>query len=417
MNRRERVLKALDFEEVRAMDLGGMLSTGISCFAYPHLVAALGLPPRKTRVHDTYQMLALPDPDVLDALDCDVVAVGEDQWTNAFEEPGRWHDFDFNGRLDGRVLYPDGFSIGNDGTVFQNEGRLRMPPSSFVFDELHGGEPLDIMDIDPPKEDPVELEKMLRNSLYSDERIISIRNYCRRAADATDRAVFFNGPGMGLLFRGGMASWSMFCLTDKDYVREIHELITKYVIMNFERLLPEIAPYIDIYMSNADDQGTQNATILPPAIFRELYVPYYKRMNDALHRSAPGVRSFLHTCGGIFDIIDDVIDAGFDVLNPVQWSAGGHSFKEWKDKCRNRIALWGGGVNSQATLPLGSVEEVRTETEEVCRYMKTDGGFVFNSIHNILAEISPDKVIAMYESAGNVLSDVERPVKAGAVSR
>ena len=255
------------------------------------------------------------------------------------------------------------------------------------------------MSIDPPKEDLEKLEGELRKSLFSDEQLRSISDYCKKVRNCTDRAVLFNGLSMGLHFRGGMAAWSMFCLTDPEYVKAVHELITEYTIMNINRLLPEIVPYIDINMSSFDDQGTQNAPILPPDVYRELYVPYYRRMNDALHSCAPEVKSFLHSCGAIYDMIDDVIDGGFDILNPVQWSAGGHSYKEWKDKSRNRIALWGGGINSQETLPFGMVEEVNSEAAEVCTYMSEDGGYVFNSIHNILAEIAPEKIIAMYRAA------------------
>jgi len=401
MNRRERVIKNLNFEKSSAIDLGGMASTGISCFAYPRLVESLGLPPRLPRVYDTGQMLALPDIDVLDALNCDVVTVCSDSYTNAFVEPERWFPYDFNGRLPALVQKPEIFSTEPDGSIIQSDSPdvLKMVSSSYVFDSPHGGQPLDIMSLDPPKEDLKKLEEELIESLFTEEKIRSISDYCKKVRKSTDRAVLFNGLQMPLQFRGGMASWSMFCLTDPEYVKSVHELITRYSIENINRLLPEIAPYIDINMSNADDQGTQNAPILPPRVYRELYVPYYKRMNDALHTHGPELKSFLHSCGAIYDLIDDVIDGGFDILNPVQWSAGGHSYREWKDKSRNRIALWGGGVNSQATLPLGTVDDVYYEAREVSSYLSEDGGFVFNSIHNILAEIPPEKIIAMYKSA------------------
>jgi uroporphyrinogen decarboxylase len=401
MTKRERILKTLNFEKSSAIDLGGMASTGISCFAYPHLVESLGLPPRLPRVYDTGQMLALPDIDVLDALNCDVVTVCTDSYTNAFEEPERWFPYDFNGRLPAMVQKPEKFSADPDGTIIQTDSQdvLKMVSSSYVFDSPHGGQPLDIMSLDPPKEDLKKIEEDLKESLFTSEKIRSISDYCISVRNSTDRAVFFNGLKMPLHFRGGMASWSMFCLTDPEYVKSVHELITRYSIENINRLLPEIAPYIDINMSNSDDQGTQNAPILPPHVYRELYVPYYRRMNDALHSHAPELKSFLHSCGAIYDLIDDVIDGGFDILNPVQWSAGGHSYKEWKDKSRNRISLWGGGVNSQATLPLGTVDDVYREVGEVCSYLNEDGGFVFNSIHNILAEIPAEKIKAMYRAA------------------
>ena len=98
-----------------------------------------------------------------------------------------------------------------------------------------------------------------------------------------------------------------------------------------------------------------------------------------------------------------MIDAGFDVLNPVQWSAGGRSWPEWKDACRGRIALWGGGVNTQRTLPLGTVADVERETREAVSDLSEGGGYVFAAIHNILAEIDPRKVVAMYRTASAVV--------------
>ena len=93
------------------------------------------------------------------------------------------------------------------------------------------------------------------------------------------------------------------------------------------------------------------------------------------------------------------MESGFDVLNPVQWTAGGHSYREWKDKARGRLALWGGGVNAEGTLLLGTVEDVADEACAVMRVLNQDGGFVFCNIHNLLAEVPPEKIIAMYRAA------------------
>jgi uroporphyrinogen decarboxylase len=133
--------------------------------------------------------------------------------------------------------------------------------------------------------------------------------------------------------------------------------------------MPEIAPYVDVIWAASDDWGTQNSTIASPETFRTLFLPYRRRINDELHRLAPDSKVFLHSCGAIYDIIDQVIECSFDVLNPVQWCAGRRSYKEWKDKARMRIALWGGGVNSQVTLPLGTVEDVEREVREVASYL------------------------------------------------
>ncbi len=396
---RERVLQALNFQTPDRMpkDLGGMRSTSISAFAYPKLVAALGLPPRLPRVEDTGQMLALPDLDVLDALGVDVVAI-LDGATNAFEQPELWRDYDFNGRLPALVRYPENFRTLPDGTILQGRSQ-RMPPSSYVFDEEHGGQPLDLS-ADLPKLDLKHLRQSMQSGVIQDERIVSIRGLCRRVRESTDRAVFFNdgalSAGIGIGAHSGLAIFPMLCLTEPDYVTELHEIVTERAVANVRALLPEIHQDIDIIMLTADDWGTQRNLIASPKVYRELFLPYYRRITDECHRIAPQVKLFIHSCGAIYDLIDLLIESGFDILNPVQWCAGKHSYREWKDKARGRIALWGGGVNSQVTLPLGSVDDVRREVAEVTAYLNQDGGYVFCNVHNILAEIAPEKVMAMY---------------------
>ncbi len=404
MTGRERVLAALHFATTdRApMDLGGMPSTNISCFAYPGLVSALGLSPRRPRVYDTGQMLALPETDTLDALQCDVVTL-QRNLTNAFPQDALWRPYDFNGRLDALVLDPGAFEALPDGTILQRGGASKMPPDAYVFDEEHAGQPM-LLHGDLPKPDLDQISEELDAALLTQAEINHIAALSRQAREATDRAILFNGlhAGIGIANFGGLAVFPMLCLTEPAYVTELHELIVSHVLRQIERLLPVLSPNIDVFMCSADDWGTQNATIASPEVFATLFKPYYKRMNDAIHELAPNVKTFLHSCGAIYAIIDDIVESGFDALNPVQWTAGGHHWREWKDKARGRIALWGGGVDTQTTLPLGSVEQVEQQVREIVAYMKEDGGYVFCAIHNILAEIDPQKVIALYRAAASV---------------
>ncbi len=399
MTRRERVMKALAFEAVDRvpLDLGGMNSTGVSCFAYPGLVKALGLPPRRPRIHDTGQMLALPDTDVLDALDCDVATVHLDV-TNAYEQPGLWHPYDFNGRLDALVCHPEDFSVLDDGSIKQ--GANLMPPASHVFESEHGGQPL-ILTGDIPKPDLNEIRKQQQENALTDERVKAIAEHCRRAREATGRAILFNGIGAGIGIGGftGIAMFPMLCLTEPEFVLELHETVVGHNIAETTKLLEAVHPYVDIYMCCPDDWGTQNQTVASPETYRSLFKPFYQRFNDAVRQAAPNIKTFLHCCGAVYDLIDDFVESGFDALNPVQWTAGGHSYAEWKDKARGRIALWGGGVNAQATLPLGSLEDVKREVSEIVPYLVQDSGFVFCAIHNLLAEIPGDKIAAMYQTA------------------
>ena len=413
MTSRDRVMESLRFRtpDRVPLDLGGMRSTGISAFTYPGLRAALGLPRSRPRIHDTNQALALPERDVLDALGCDVVHVTLDECTNAFEEPRRWKPFGFGGRLDALVPRPEAFAVRQDGTIEQRgtDGAVsRMVPGSYVFDAEHAGEPLDLeAEIAEPDWDAKRRELDRRS--FSAERLASIAAYCRRVRESTDRAVFLNGWQSAIGFPGGMAAFSLRCLLHPAWVRELHRMEADHMARQAELLLPAVADSVDVVMLAADDQGTQNGPILPPAVYRDLYVPAYRRITDACHRAAPGVKLFLHSCGAIFELLPHVVDAGFDVLNPVQWSAGGRSWAEWKAACRGRIALWGGGVNTQRTLPFGTVAEVARETREVVSCLSAGGGYVFAAIHNILAEIDPRSVAAMYRTAAGIV-----PRQAGA---
>jgi uroporphyrinogen decarboxylase len=354
-------------------------------------------------VEDTGQMLALPDLDVLDALGIDVVTI-LDGVTNAFEQPELWHPYDFNGRLPAQVRWPEIFHTMPDGTILQR-GVSRMVPDSYVFDEEHAGQPLNLS-AELPKLDLKEFRQDVKARAVPKDKVASLRDLCHRVRGSSDWAIFFNdgylGAPLGIGAYSGLAIFPMLCITEPDYVTEVHEIVTEQALENVRAILPEIRDNVDVIMMAADDWGTQNNLIASPRVYRKLFMPYYKRINDECHRIAPQVKLFLHSCGAIYDLIDLVIESGFDILNPVQWSAGGHTYQEWKDKARGRIALWGGGVNAQETLPLGTVEDVRREVSEVTQYLQKDGGYVFCNVHNILAEIAPEKVIAMYQTAGGL---------------
>ena len=402
MTGRERVLKAVSFQPTDRLpkDLGGMGSSGISCFAYEKLRRHCGLPPQPTKVWDTGQMLALPDLDVLDLLGCDVVTLTGTGATNAFPQPPLWQPYTFNGRLPtGVVMHPEDFAVRKDGTIVQ-WGSAYMVPGSSVFDTEHAGQIMNVYDEELMKEEPADIEREMNACMPTDAELRNLENTARRIRDESDRALFFSGYNAVFGFRGGIVNYSMLCLLEPDYVRDVHTLMTRLNTRRLMAYLQAVGPYVDIMTSTCEDMGTQNATIISPQTFRELFWPYMLQVNLALRKACPHIKTFMHSCGAIFDILDDIMEMGVDILNPVQWSAGGHSFREWKDKTRGRMALWGGGVNSQVTLPFGSVDDVRAEVGEVCRCMKQGSGYVFNNIHNLLADIPPEKILAMYAEAG-----------------
>ncbi|MDA3963666.1 MAG: hypothetical protein PF961_23000 [Planctomycetota bacterium] len=405
MRRRDRVLAALNHSQPDRVpkDLGGMRSTGISCFAYPQLRTALNLPARRPLIHDTSQMLALPEEDVLDALDCDVLCVEGNGLCAPFAHEFAWHDYDFNGRLPAQVLNPAAFRVDEAGCIHQGSGEhaSRMPSASHVFETAHGGQPLDFnAEIEPWDLDA--LRANLRAQLPEQAELDALEQYCQRLRQHSDRAIMLSGPTHGFGFHGGIAAWSMRCALDPDSVKDIHAVITELTLERMQRVIPRVAPYIDVLMASADDHGTQSATFLAPATYRDLYLPYQSQVNNCIHSLAPDLKIFLHSCGAIYEIIEHIIAAGFDVLNPVQWCAGTRGYQEWKDLCRGRIALWGGGVNTQHTVPRGNIAEITNEIREVVAYLAQDGGYVFTPIHNLLAEVPAEVAIAIYRTAGAV---------------
>ncbi len=401
MTSREKILRALNFQSGELpKDLGAMASTGISVFAYPRLVEALGLPPRKPRVYDIFQMLAFVDMDVLDALGCDVVSIVNGA-TNAFNEPAKWEDYNFNGRLDAQVRNKSIFSIQPDGTIYCSELSAKMPPSSTVFDQDHGGQNINLDD-DLPKPDLKVFEQRLISSFPTESEISMQADLCRKVRESTDKAIMFSGPvtagiGIGASAVGGIGIFPMLCLLEPDYVKELHSLITGYSLKKIDAVLPRIKDNIDVLMFSSDDWGTQNGLMAPPHVYETLFLPYLKRMISRIKQIAPDLKVFLHSCGNIIEVIPMIIEAGYDVLNPVQWSTtGAGSYRQWKELSDGKIALWGGGVDSQHTLPLGSIEDVVCEAKDAAAVLSQGGGYVFNNIHNFLADADPKKIIAMY---------------------
>ena len=405
-------MSALNFKPVDRIprDLGGMRSTGISCFAYPALIDALGLRGRKPRIHDLGQMLALPEPDVLDALKCDVITVEigkESLLTNAFHQDDQWVDYDFNGRLHGRVLCRQRkFDVLGNGTIVQKDWNVSMVPGSYVFDAPHGGQSLDLS-ADLPLLDLRQYRRDMQRELLTDQDIRTIAAYVNKVRGATDRAVLVAGSAMmtrlGIGAHGGLGVFPVICLTEPDYVHEYHAISTEVVKNNIGRLLPEISAEIDVILTGGGDWGTQETTFASPEVFKTLFAPYMRELNDAVHKIDGRLKTFIHSCGAVYDLLDSFIDeCAIDVINPVQWTAGGQGYKAWKDKVRGRAALWGGGMDAQHVLPLGSVEDVERLVLEVGDYLAEDGGFVFANIHNILAEIPAGKILAMFQAAKDI---------------
>jgi len=280
-----------------------------------------------------------------------------------------------------------------------------MAADAYVFNGEHAGNPLLEGDQELPLLDLRQFARDAEQWGPSDEQIAGFTELCRRVRAVTDRAVFcadYLHAGIGCGMFHGIGIFPMICMLEPAYVLDLHEIVITATLRRLRAVVPAIAPYVDIVLVSADDWGTQSSLIASPEVYRTLFQPFYRRVNDEIHRLAPAMKTFLHCCGAVYPLLDAIADSGFDILNPVQWSAGTQSYREWKDRVRGRMAFWGGGVDSQHTLPLGTIAAVEREVDEVTRYLGQGGGYVFCNIHNLLAEIAPEKILAMYRTAGSI---------------
>jgi hypothetical protein len=193
--------------------------------------------------------------------------------------------------------------------------------------------------------------------------------------------------------------WYMSTLIRQDYLHKIFEKQTEIAISNFEKLKPKLLALVDIVFICGTDFGTQNSTFCSEETYRNLYMPYYKKMNDWIHKNTSW-KTFKHSCGAVCSLIPAFIDSGFDILNPVQISATGMNAKDLKNEFGKDLVFWGGGVDTQTTLAFGKPEEVRQQVLDNCQIFSEDGGFIFNTVHNIQANTPIENVVAMLEALG-----------------
>jgi uroporphyrinogen-III decarboxylase len=280
-----------------------------------------------------------------------------------------------------------------------------MPPGGTFFDNIYRSPPGDEDNLTP-------LEDYRENySLKTDEDCKYWEKESKRLYEETDYAIFGVCGGMGL---GDVAEipgpwvanpqgirdiegWLMAHVQYPEYIEAVFEYQTETALKNLEMYRQAVGDRIQVIWLSGTDFGTQCSLMQSKEIFRKFYKPLYKKVNHWVHANTTW-KTFYHTCGAVEPLIEDFIDMGMDILNPVQSSASGMDAKKLKDQYGRRIVFWGGGVNTQKTLPLGSPEEVRREVLERLEVFSPGGGFVFATIHNIVAKVPVENIIAMFDA-------------------
>jgi len=397
---RERVLAALNHVETDRLpiDFGGHPSSGIAAIAYPKLRRYLGLPERPIRVYDIVQQLAVIDEDVLDRFGVDVIELGRGfsltdadwaEWTLPDGTPCQVPAWSVPEREEGRWV------------IRSRSGRVvaAMPDGALYFEQTYwpffdGEEDID----DLPGAFAESMWTMIAAppGPVTDEQL---REGARRFRVSTDRAI------VGL-FGGNLLECGQFLYRNDGFLmllaenpQRVHAFLDRLLelhLKNLERFLGLVGDSIDIILFG-DDLGMQSGPQLSPAMYREFFKPRHERMWKRAKQLAD-VKVQLHCCGGVRPLLGDLIDAGLDAINPVQISCTGMDPAELKAEFGDRLTFWGGGCDTRSVLPNDGPKEIAAHVRRQVETMRPGGGFVFQQVHNVLANVPPQNIAAMFDA-------------------
>jgi hypothetical protein len=412
MNSREQFKKTVNHQQPDKLvvDFGSTAVTGIHVLAVERLREYYGLEKKPVRVVEPFQMLGEIDEDLAELLGVDVVpAWGKNSMFGFYNHaPFKLYKTSWGQE----VLVPEQFNTTVDAegnTFLYPEGDVtvspsgRMPRTGYFFDAVIRQEPIVEEQLDPGD----NLEEF---SLVSDNDLVHWKKTAE-SARATGKAVIagLGGtalgdialvPGLQLKRPKGIrdvAEWYMSTVLRPDYIKTVFEKQIDIAVENFSRLHKVIGDNIDVVFICGTDFGTQNSTFCSPEQFDEMWLPYYKKINDWIHMNTTW-KTFKHSCGAVESFMDHFIKAGFDIINPVQINAAGMDPVHLKKKYGKDLVFWGGGIDTQKTLQYATHDKVREEALRLCEIFNRDGGFVFNTIHNIQANVPVENIVAMMKA-------------------
>lgn len=411
MNSKERLQNVLAHKsaDTIAVDFGSTAVTGIHCRIVEGLRKYYGLDDHPVYVHEPFQMLGLIEEDLAEAIgtdcagafgECNMFGVKMDGWKEVKMHWGQ------------TVMLPEKMSlVEKDGRTYTHpEGDTSvpacavLPEGGFFFDATERN----TEEVDDEK---LNVEENLEEFTVLSEQDIT---YWKKAIEdkaATGRGVVasFGGMGLGDIAlvpamqlkspKGirGIAEWYMSTVMRIDYVKEIFERQTDIALTNLQNLYAAVGDLVDVVNICGADFGTQTSQFCSEETFRDLYLPYYKKVNDWIHAHTQW-KTFKHSCGAVRPLINAFVDAGFDILNPVQINASGMEPAALKKDFGRDITFWGGGVDTQKEFAHGTPQQVSDQVRRLCDIFGSDGGFVFNTVHNVQANVPLENVIAMIET-------------------
>jgi len=401
MNSRERIWATINFNEPDRVpiDLGGSQVTGIHVDEYCDLAKHYDLDVCPPKVYDPWQMLAIPDRKMLNRLHSDIMVI--DNYLQPFNLESRdWKSITTN--PGNEVLMSGDYNPIKDEKGYlhiqdkSGKNIAQMSPTGLYYDI----EAPTQMTYDWKFADPDKWKKSI--PLYKDEDLKIMQKKAKDLYENTDFSLcgtfLKGGLGTNAIFAGHtVCDWYCILTAEPEYANEILRATAERAIENSGLYLQAIGEYIDIMLLSGTDFGSQKAEIFRPEIFKELHRPNYKLVTDYIH-SNYDVKIALHSCGSIYNIIEYIIEAGIDILNPLHVNTANMDAQKIKDEFGGRIVFWGGGVDTQTVLPYGTKEEVINQVKERIEIFAPGGGFILSPVHNLQYGVPPINVEAMIET-------------------
>ncbi|MFC1651000.1 uroporphyrinogen decarboxylase family protein [Candidatus Latescibacterota bacterium] len=384
------------------IDLGSIRASGINAVVYDTMKKRMGIN-TSTRIHDSMQILAELEVEMIERLHVDVLPLEPmtAKWAGQDASDGVRKKL-FCG-LD--VYFQPGTIITTrkDGSwiLKSHDGKdmACMPKDGYYFDFIR----------------PTMAHKRINpdafwpNDSVTDEELDSFAEHGKFLYENTDKALLGWGACISLIglsalladniTQDSLDEWLCMLLTEKDTA---HEMMARYVDAVIKRIHlyhQAAGDYCFAWGVASDDAGTQKSEFISPDLFREMIKPHYKRLCDYVHTHTRW-KTFLHSCGSIYHFIPEWIDAGIDIINPVQISAANMEPERLMNDFGGKIVFWGGGCDTQKVLPLGSVEKIREHVKHNMEVFSSgSGGYVFTQVHNIQQDVSAQNVEAMMTAA------------------
>lgn len=401
MTSRQRVDAALNREPTDRLpiDFGGTRISGVAAIAYKNLIKNLGIN-EDVYLSDIKQQLALPSVEVIDRMGGDVVLINRLGPTTGmpFLQIDRWKEGQMT---DGSpCLVPETYEpqYQNDGSVqvvYQGEVIARRPQGALYFDMCH-----------PPLKDAesiADIDAYEFPDPWSEREEVFLEEQIQKYYYGTNKALFGGVPLLNQSFYEigavifGYEQFMMNLMLKRDMMEHWLDRKLENDLKILDKYLEITGPYLSAIQLN-DDFGAQDAMQIPPDMYREIFKPRQKKWIEFV-KSRSNAKVFIHCDGAVEEILPDFIEIGIDILNPVQTSAKGMEPVKIKQKYGKDLCFWGGGVETQSTLPFGTIEDIKQEVLQAIKVLGQDGGYVFATIHNIQADIPPEKIRAVFEAA------------------